>query len=85
MDTLKPCPFCGSKPVHPEAMIDGMICCGNADCIAWTFPATIEQWNTRPLEDALLEAAIEVTSWGAGDTHGMGDLRAARARARCEA
>lgn len=55
-DKLKPCPFCGRNPVHPETMVNGVVCCGNADCVAWIFPATIEQWNTRLVEDALLDA-----------------------------
>src|SRR5574340_379758 len=65
-DELKPCPFCGEKATKPETMIDGCVCCSNPDCVAWTFPSTIKQWQTRPIEDALraeLGALKERTGW----------------------
>lgn len=49
MSELKPCPFCGS-----EATDEANYCaCCNPDCefVGWFFLK--EQWNTRPVEDAL--------------------------------
>lgn len=55
---LKPCPFCGGEAFEPT--IDGALpdwyvpltSCMNNDCEenAWM---SIDNWNTRPIEDAL--------------------------------
>ena len=55
MRELKPCPFCGNEPV-----VEGnLVACNNLNCPTydnyWTDPMifTCDQWNTRPIEDAL--------------------------------
>lgn len=55
MSESKPCPFCGNEPV-----VEGnLVACNNLNCPThdnyWTDPMifTCDQWNTRPLEDAL--------------------------------
>ena len=56
MNELKSCPFCGKEP-HIDANYH-LFSCQNKDCIAdaTNYEATMgffEQWNTRPIEDAL--------------------------------
>ena len=59
-EELRPCPFCGEEPVQSG----NFVACGNENCPTcdnyWTDPQilTIEQWNTRPIEDEL-RAEIE--------------------------
>ena len=55
MSELKRCPFCGNEPV-----VEGnLVACNNLNCPTydnyWTDPMifTCDQWNTRPIEDAL--------------------------------
>ena len=55
MNELKSCPFCGNEPV-----VEGnLVACNNLNCPTydnyWTDPMifTCDQWNTRPIEDAL--------------------------------
>ena len=54
-EELRPCPFCGEMPVTEN----NLVACANKSCPTydnyWTDPQilTIEQWNTRPVEDAL--------------------------------
>ena len=54
-DKMKPCPFCGNEPV-----VEGnLVACNNLNCPTydnyWTDPMifTCDQWNNRPVEDAL--------------------------------
>ena len=63
MSELKRCPFCGNEPV-----VEGnLVACNNLNCPTydnyWTDPMifTCDQWNTRPIEDALQSriAALE--------------------------
>jgi hypothetical protein len=58
-DELKPCPFCGDKAEvyeRPNYVLVG--CSGekNEVCDLITCSMTPEEWNTRPIEDALLAA-----------------------------
>lgn len=48
-DELKPCPFCGQPAVLDE---DGQVTCNNEDCIMWPRFYSLQQWQTRPVEDA---------------------------------
>jgi len=55
MSELRPCPFCGNEPV-----VEGnLVACNNLNCPThdnyWTDPMifTCDQWNNRPIEDAL--------------------------------
>ena len=54
MSELKPCPFCNIPPASRTSKIDGKeyYSCFNADCpnVSWF---TADEWNTRPIEDAL--------------------------------
>ena len=54
-EELRPCPFCGNEPV-----VEGnLVACNNLNCPThdnyWTDPMifTCDQWNSRPIEDAL--------------------------------
>ena len=63
MSELKPCPFCGNEP-HIDANYH-LFSCQNKDCIAdaTNYEATMgffEQWNTRPIEDALTARIAEL-------------------------
>ena len=48
---LKPCPFCGKEPRTYSSLAAGncAVCCGGP--VGLTF----DEWNRRPLEDALKE------------------------------
>lgn len=50
MSDLKPCPFCGYSHIRPPRDENGAICprCGTEG---------FGDWNTRPIEDALLTRA----------------------------
>jgi len=52
-DKLRPCPFCGNLPrISP---VTGEVLCNGNGHIA-TVAYTVRGWNTRPIEDKLLEA-----------------------------
>ena len=62
MNELKSCPFCGNEPV-----VEGnLVACNNLNCPTydnyWTDPMifTCDQWNTRPIEDALQSRIAEL-------------------------
>ena len=61
-EELRPCPFCGNEPV-----VEGnLVACNNLNCPTydnyWTDPMifTCDQWNTRPIEDALQSRIAEL-------------------------
>ncbi|NLI08142.1 MAG: hypothetical protein GX457_13780 [Thermotogaceae bacterium] len=61
MSELKPCPFCGRKPYESG----GYVSCHTEECLAnadYHEPAigSIEDWNTRPIEDALNKRIAEL-------------------------
>lgn len=65
MSELKPCPFCGNEPV-----VEGnLVACNNLNCPThdnyWTDPMifTCDQWNTRPIEDALNKRIAELEAF----------------------
>ena len=61
MMELKPCPVCG-EPAGYSVITekDGIpVTCDNTSCIMWPRYYTIEEWNTRPVED---EQAAEIAS-----------------------
>jgi hypothetical protein len=58
MSELKPCPFCGSKPVSTYEN-KNRFCCPTDHCPNGYYPFTVEQWNNRPIEDALRTSRAE--------------------------
>ena len=69
-EELKPCPFCGGMPKVNDWTLKGITdkrCfCDNEKCPVYLSKTiAIDNWNTRPIEDALnariaeLEAEIE--------------------------
>jgi hypothetical protein len=61
MSEPKPCPFCGSKAKKHKYHILGelvkLIYCPNENCHFHHRTASVADWNTRPIEDALLARA----------------------------
>ena len=56
-DVLQPCPFCGGEAQVNTWTMHGITesrCfCSNSDCPNSVRTVSLEQWNTRPIEDAL--------------------------------
>ena len=55
---LKPCPFCGgvAQVINTWTMhgiTESRCFCSNSDCPNSVRTVALEQWNTRPIEDAL--------------------------------
>lgn len=63
MDELKPCPFCGGKADYVGTEIECLEC-GVMMPKTFAFEMQVDNWNTRPIEDALraqlAEAQAEV-------------------------
>ena len=67
MSELKPCPFCGSPAYsyHDNCIDFAGVKCDLGGCVCADILITENNWNTRPIEDALrlriaeLEAEIE--------------------------
>ena len=61
MSELKPCPFCNIPPASRTSKIDGKeyYSCLDADCPngSWFIA---DEWNTRPIEDALQARIAEL-------------------------
>lgn len=91
-DELRPCPFCGdTRNLHEhdaESPTDRFVACNNCDT---TGPCGSGSWNTRPLEQELLEALDKLLSlygeqisdeyYGTGDVYEMMQAKADFARA----
>lgn len=57
---LKPCPFCGS-PAEYTSIDQEFVCCSQGlKCPSEAQVYTVEDWQTRPLEDALQKALTEI-------------------------
>lgn len=68
---LRPCPFCGNEAIESEIFDDSVIC-SNEYCEEYNYSRKIQSWNTRQIEDELinvLEELIEIFPGknGAGD------------------
>jgi ribosomal protein S27AE len=53
-DELKLCPLCGNI-AEIMANHEKPVSCSNRDCSLWAALSTVEEWNTRPIEDELRE------------------------------
>ncbi len=72
---VKPCPFCGKQPEYtdysaqPYFVFPHEVACNNPGCPVNPSRAdksredAIKQWNTRPIEDALLEVCEKAREW----------------------
>ena len=77
MSELKPCPFCGNEPTVTNEFDDEVLfygCTKDIDCPLYDAPfVNLENWNTRPIEDALnariaeLESLVEQLIWVGND------------------
>ena len=56
MSELKPCPFCGKK----AARQGNFGICVNDDCEMSDYWSGLEEWNTRPIEDALTARIVQL-------------------------
>jgi len=69
MSELKPCPFCGSPAYsyHDNCIDFAGVKCDLGGCVCADILITENNWNTRPIEDALrariaeLEAELKIT------------------------
>ena len=63
-DVLQPCPFCGGDAQVNTWTMHGITesrCfCPNSDCPNSVRTVALEQWNTRPIEDALTARIAEL-------------------------
>ena len=61
MSELKPCPFCNMPAASITSKIDGKeyYSCLNVDCPNGSW-FTADEWNTRPIEDALTARIAEL-------------------------
>ena len=63
-DVLQPCPFCGGDAQVNTWTMHGITesrCfCPNSDCPNSVRTVALEQWNTRPIEDALTTRIAEL-------------------------
>jgi Lar family restriction alleviation protein len=65
MDKLKVCPFCGSEAIIEEdkkgliCVVSCNTCCAEGQ-VCQTKDEAIRMWNTRPIEDKLVEALKEM-------------------------
>jgi len=77
MSEMKPCPFCGGEPTSSNEFDDEVLfygCTKDIDCPMYDAPfVNLENWNTRPIEDALnarvaeLEALVQQLVWVGND------------------
>jgi len=77
MSEIKPCPFCGREP---EAGIQN----GCVRCPAHVGWHLAEQWDCRPVEDALREALKDMTTERDSETRWAVEYKAERDRLRAE-
>ena len=56
MSDLKPCPFCGSPAEYTSIDQEFVRCSKGLQCPTESLSFAVEDWNSRPLEDALRNA-----------------------------
>ena len=63
-EELRPCPFCGTLPQANAWIFRGIsetrYFCPNQECPLSVRTVTLEQWNTRPIEDVLTARIAEL-------------------------
>ena len=63
-EELRPCPFCGTLPQANTWTLHGIsetrYFCPNPECPHSVRTVTLEQWNTRPIEDNLIARIAEL-------------------------
>ncbi len=61
---MKACPFCGHKAETTELrfyeQIKSCLFCPNPNCIMYNRAMTFEEWQSRPIEDALNKRIAEL-------------------------
>ena len=66
-EELRPCPFCGTLPQANTWTLHGIsetrYFCPNPECPHSVRTVTLEQWNTRPIEDALQARIVELNGF----------------------
>jgi hypothetical protein len=55
-EELRPCPFCGAMPMGQ----DDRYMCSTLGCVMQEDTISAENWNTRPIEDALNKRIAEL-------------------------
>jgi hypothetical protein len=62
MDELRPCPFCGSPAYsyHDNCIDFAGVKCDLGGCVCADILITENNWNTRPIEDALNKRIAEL-------------------------
>lgn len=56
-EELRPCPFCGAMPMGQ----DDRYMCSTLGCVMQEDTISAENWNTRPIEDALNARTAELS------------------------
>lgn len=64
MSDLKLCPFCGG-PAWERT--DDDVVCTDPECAAGNIEATRDDWNRRPLEDAVRKVCEEMRRYASAD------------------
>ena len=78
MSELKPCPFCGSPAYsyHDNCIDFAGVKCDLGGCVCADILITENNWNTRPVEDALTARIAELVSSNMVMAKGVLDLKA---------
>lgn len=74
-EKLKPCPFCGNNPLSARHTIFKALVCVSSGCIIEGIRFRVDDWNSRPIEDALRRQLSETkaqlkTAHGYGSDNG---------------
>ena len=61
---LKPCPFCGREAEYHNGAIKDACLCPNRKCLLFARIFDVKLWNTRAIEDKLVEALEKLARLG---------------------